>query len=334
MAEFLLRAATRQSSARSGFSGDVIMRLLPAERFIVNVILALAAIDTALIAYKGVSVDIPGYLGAFGTGGSMIALGQFYRSFRQNEDIALATSAAGLFIVFTIVGSVFNYLLLPIQFGPYDDVLIRIDAALGYSWPGLLSWMAQHVWLSELLRFVYLSSLPQMLLVILILGFTGRSGDLHRFLLTGVIAGLGTICVWSVFPTFGTSGMEAIPADAQAALQLVVGKRYGAELMRLAAEGAGHISPKDVIGLIGFPSFHTVMACLSAWFMATFRKLQFAFIVLNIFMIPSILVHGGHHLMDVLGGLVMFALSMQLSGIALRQMRGRGEPRWTAQAPS
>ena len=108
------------------------MRLLPAERFIVNVILALAVIDAALIAHKGVSVDVAGYLAAVSTGGSMIAIGQFYRRFRQNEGIGLATTAAGLFIVFTLVGSVFNYLLLPIRFGPYDDALIRIDAALDY----------------------------------------------------------------------------------------------------------------------------------------------------------------------------------------------------------
>ncbi len=310
------------------------MRLLPAERFIVNVILALAVIDAALIAHKGVSVDVAGYLAAFSTGGSMIAIGQFYRRFRQNEGIALATTAAGLFIVFTLVGSVFNYLLLPIRFGPYDDVLIRMDAALGYSWPDFISWMANHVWFGALLRFVYMSSMPQLLLVILILGFTRRTFELHRFLLTGVIAGMGTICVWSVFPTFGASASETFPADAQAALPIIVGTEYGAELMRLGREGVSYITPKDALGLIGFPSFHTVMACLSVWFMRGYRRVLPVFIAVNLVMIPAILVQGGHHLMDVLGGLAIFAVSMKLSALALLQLSRQKQPRWMAQAAS
>jgi hypothetical protein len=312
----------------------MIMRLLSAERFIVNVILALAAIDAALIAYKGVGVDVAGYLGAFGMGGSMIAIGQFYRRFRFNEGIALATTAAGLFIVFTLVGSVFNYLLLPLRFGPYDSVLIRIDAALGYSWPALLSWMAQHVWFGELLRYVYVSSLPQLLFVILILGFSGRQADLHLFLLTGVIAGLGTVCIWSVFPTFGTSSVEAVPLDAQLALPIIVGAKYGAELVRLGVEGVTYISPKDALGLVGFPSFHTVMACLSVWFMRRHSKVIPLFIALNLLMIPAILVQGGHHLMDMLGGILVFVVSMKLAALARAQLSVQAPPRWMAQAPS
>jgi PAP2 superfamily len=310
------------------------MRLLPAERLIVNVIVALAGIDAALIAFKGVAVDTAGYAGAFAIGAMMITIGQFYRRVRHNEGIALATTAAGLFIVFTLTGSVFNYLLLPIRSGPYDNMLVRFDAALGYSWPALLSWMAKHVWFGELLRFVYISSLPQLLVVIVILGFSRRSAELHRFLLTGVIAGLATICIWSVFPSFGASSVEAVPADARAALPVIVGTEYAAKLIRLGAEGVRYISPKDTLGLVGFPSFHTVMACMSVWFMCASRKAAPLFMALNLIMIPAILVQGGHHLSDMLGGLVVFAVSLQLASLALRQLAARELPLWTTQAAS
>ena len=169
------------------------MRFLPAERFVVTIILALAAIDGSLLAFKDVDIDVPGYISALMTGGVAVAIGQIYRRFRHNEGIALATTAAGLFIIFTIVGSVFNYLLLPVQGERIDPLLMQIDGYLGYSWSGLVTWTSQHPTFGALLRIVYLSSMPQLIVVILVLGFMKRREDLHRFLLTGLIAALITI---------------------------------------------------------------------------------------------------------------------------------------------
>jgi PAP2 superfamily len=304
------------------------MRFLPAEKFAVTIILALAALDAGLLFYKHVDIDILGYISALMTGAAAVAIGQFYRRFRHNEGIALASTAAGLFIVFTIVGSVFNYLLLPIQGERIDPLLMHIDAQLGYSWSGLVTWTSQHPPIGALLQYVYLSSMPQLIIVILVLGFSGRRDDLHRFLLTGLIAALITIGFWGFFPSSGPAAWEDLPKEVLAALPTVVGPGYGAELNRLAAEGVKYITPKEVLGLIAFPSFHTVMALLSVFFMARFRKAMPVFVALNMLMLPAILVHGGHHLVDLLGGAAAFAAGLALSGMALRQMQQSPAPHW------
>ena len=304
------------------------MRFLPAERFVVTIILALAAIDGSLLAFKDVDIDVPGYISALMTGGVAVAIGQIYRRFRHNEGIALATTAAGLFIIFTIVGSVFNYLLLPVQGERIDPLLMQIDGYLGYSWSGLVTWTSQHPTFGALLRIVYLSSMPQLIVVILVLGFMKRREDLHRFLLTGLIAALITIGFWGFFPSSGPAAWEILPKDVLSALPTVVGPLYGAELNRLAVEGVTFITPKEVLGLIAFPSFHTVMACLSVWFMAKYRLVFPIFIAINALMLPAILVHGGHHLVDLIGGIATFAVAMSLTGLALSQLKRREQPHW------
>ncbi len=295
------------------------MRFLPAERFAITIILALATLDAALLAFKHVDIDVIGYISALMTGGTAVAIGQFYRRFRHNEGIALATTAAGLFITFTIVGSVFNYLLLPIAGGRIDPVLMQADAALGFSWVGFVTFVSDHPWFGTLTRYVYLSSMPQLIIVILVLGFTRQKEALHSFLLTGLIAALITIGFWGLLPSSGPAAFDVLPDAVLANMPTVVGPAYGAELNRLASEGVTYITPKEVLGLIAFPSFHTVMACLSVWFMARFKYVMPLFIALNLVMIPAILVHGGHHLVDLIGGVATFAFALALSRMALKQ---------------
>ena len=60
------------------------MRFLPAEKIVITLILVLAGLDLALLIYKHVAIDILGYFSALITGGVAVAIGQFYRRFRQN----------------------------------------------------------------------------------------------------------------------------------------------------------------------------------------------------------------------------------------------------------
>jgi hypothetical protein len=48
------------------------------------------------------------------------------------------------------------------------------------------------------------------------------------------------------------------------------------------------------------------------------RLLAAPFLVLNALMVPAILIQGGHNLADLLGGVVVFAVSYWLARLALR----------------
>lgn len=298
------------------------MFLFPAERLILRIIAALLLIDVVMIVHKGLGVDLPGYAGSVGCGLLMVMFGQLYRVRRPNERIASALTAAGLFILFSIAGSIFNYMFLPIAFEPIDPLLFKVDAMLGYSWPGVVTWAATYPWIGKLLFVVYATSLPQLLLIVLALGFTGKYRMLHHFLLTGVIGALLSIAFWVCFPTFGAKAYHALPQWVSQTIPMAVDPAYGQELMRLGREGVTYLTPKNVLGLIGFPSFHIFMACMSVFFVPRHVVPIVIIGTLNVLMLPAVLVQGGHHLSDVFGGMMTFAGTCWLAGRLLRLLEG------------
>ena len=295
------------------------MQFLPAERFVAIIIATLVILDLCLLQVKDVHLDGPGYAALIGIGALAVTAGQLYRRFRDEPAIALTTTATGLFILFTIAGSVFNYLLLPVQFPVIDPLLASFDTAIGFHWPDLVIWASQHATIGAVLQAVYFSSQAQLIVILLFLGFSGRAQALHRFLLTGVLGGLLAILSWSFLPSFGASSVYDLPPEVLQAQPLAVGPAYGAELVRLGREGVTYLTPANVLGLIGFPSFHTIMALMSVLFLWPFRRLFLAAALLNLVMLPAILIQGGHHLSDVLGGGGVFLVAYLLSGIVLRQ---------------
>lgn len=289
------------------------MLFLPAERLILLLTAMLLVLSALLIAGKGVAIDAGAYALLTLGGLSMIGLGQYYRRYRSDERIASTVTATGLFILFSMAGSVFNYMLLPVAFSPIDQLLSRIDAAMGFDWPAFAIWVSGFPLLSAVLRIVYFSSMPQMVIIILTLGFFVNARQLQHFMLTGILGALLAIICWSFFPSFGASSVHSLPAEVLERMPIAVGPAYGSELVRLSQEGVDALSPRNILGLIGFPSFHTVMACMSVIFLARIRWLAIPAVLLNLLMIPAILVQGGHHLMDVFGGFAVFFLAYLLS---------------------
>ncbi|MCC2099211.1 MAG: phosphatase PAP2 family protein [Hyphomicrobiales bacterium] len=310
------------------------MRLLPAEKVIAAIVLGLAAIDAVCLMLRPIEVDFLGYGSAILIGGVLLAIGQYYRLRRNEEKIALATTGAALFTLFTIVGSISNYMLLPVPAPRIDATLAAIDSALGVHWPSFVNAVLERPWLTQLLAFVYVSSLPQLILVVLVLGFSNHHGLLHKFLLTGLLGALVVMGLWWLFPSSGASLVYGDNQLLQRGASLIVNHKYIVELNRIIQEGVTSISPKSALGLIGFPSFHTVMACMSIFYMLRFRALFILLAGTNMLMVPAIVVHGNHHVTDVLAGIVSFALAACLAHLVVeRAQRRAGRAILPSQAP-
>ena len=278
--------------------------LWPVERFLRNTILVLAVFDLSMILVRNIGFDWFSYTIFFALGIFIIIVGLFYRSSGRSERISMTLMATGLLLLFTIVLSVFGYLLLPLWREPIDPFLVQIDAWFGYSWPDIVEFAGRHPFFNDLTRYAYLSSIPQMALLFLILGFGAKQKELHVFILSITASGLATLGFWALFPAFGTSVLYDISGPIEQAARPLVGSSYGAELMRLGAEGPKFISPRDTEGLVAFPSYHTIMAVLAMYSARTTRWWFPILVVINLFVLPGVLIHGGHHLIDVIGGLL------------------------------
>ncbi|MCV3208398.1 phosphatase PAP2 family protein [Mesorhizobium sp. YC-39] len=299
------------------------MIFLPAERTILTITLAMVAVCLFLIWEKGVVVALGAYGFSIGFAVVMIALGQFYRHFRKVERIALTTHILALFIVYSVPTSLFNLLLLPRPSAPIDATLVQMDAWLGYSWPDACAWISQYPRLSDILRQIYNLTLAQILFVFLFLGMANDRRRLHAAALGTVFASLATIFCWALFPSSGASAYWTLAPEIDRIVRPVVNSAYGAELNRLLVEGVRDISTLKATGLVGFPSFHTVMALMSLTAVWPYRPMRFALILINAALLPAILIHGGHNLMDVLGGTVVTALCWRLGLVAFEAQQRR-----------
>jgi hypothetical protein len=201
------------------------------------------------------------------------------------------------------------YFRFPLGQGTIDPLLMAVDAHLGYVWSAGVEALAVAPWAGLILAWVYKSALLQLLIVMAVLAYLRRDADLHRFMLAGTVALLFTTAVWWIMPSIGPAMFQAIPASLEAGAHLVVNEAYSGELRRLAVEGDTVLSSRAVLGVIAFPSFHMVMACLAVWFSRGTFLFPVA-VAANLPMIPATMFQGGHHAVDLIGGAAVVLLSL------------------------
>lgn len=293
---------------------------LQAERLIQRITLATMVLCVALATLKGVAVDIPAYTNAVGIGLLLIVVGIVYRRTGRDQRIGSTAICAGWFILFTLSLSLFNYLLMPHWAPTIDVYLAEIDLLLfGYHWPDFVRANAANPITYEAMRYAYLSTLPQIACLLIVLGLSGRTREMYALMTTVTLAGTMTVVAWGVVPSLGPSALYELGGMAGHAAP-VVEASYGREIARLLREGATFLSPDEIRGLIAFPSFHIVLAMAAIVYSRQVGWLFPLFVAINLLVLPGVLVHGGHHLVDIPAGMLVFAVAMRLSRQAVPQI--------------
>lgn len=267
-------------------------------------------------------VNWPPFLAGYAATLGFAAIGGYVRQTKSTPRLALALVGTAIFAGFTAVSSVFIFALFPLANPLIDPYLIQLDSALGYHWPGLIAWLAERPVLSKALGFVYHSSLPQILLTIIVLAVLSREAVLHHFLLVGIVTLILAVTIWWIAPSVGPSAFLPIPEAQRSATGLYYSPAYGEFLRSLVEVGPRQISPEIITGVVAFPSYHMIMALMVVWFTRGTIVFVPAALV-NSAMIPATLSHGGHHLVDLFGGLAVFALGVW---IASRLIRAEPQP--------
>jgi hypothetical protein len=281
----------------------------PAESFVLRITAVTAAVDAAIILIRGSSVDLLAYASILVFAGMIVTAGVLYRRSGRSEPLGATMTCAGLFVLFTSTLSLFNYCLLPNPNPTIDPWLLDMDVALGYHWPDAVAWASRHLSFNLFMKIAYISTLPQIAILVIVLGFTRRFDDLYGLMLTVTISGTFTILFWGVFPTAGPSAFYNLPADVQSLVGPVLGPTYGADVTRLLREGPPLLSPDDLRGLVSFPSFHTVLAFTATYYVRRVWWLLPVYLALNLAVLPATLVHGAHHIVDIPAGIAVFLFS-------------------------
>lgn len=234
---------------------------------------------------------------------------------RVRRDLALSTllGCTAFVLVFSAATCLLNYLLITVAGPRIDDVLLAADRIMGVSWPAIMAFAANHPAITQLLLLIYLSVIPQNALLFVALAWKQKCGEIYGFSLAIAIGALITLAVWALFPSFGAFSVYNLPPDVAGKLGLALNGDYGHDLVRMLKEGPGFISPRDLRGLIGFPSFHTVQALTLAWYARSLRYLRWPAVILNLLVIVSAPIHGGHDVVDLFGGAVVAVIAIMLA---------------------
>lgn len=288
------------------------------------IVAAAAGTDVAWSAAGHFDIDARAYglLALLAAG--LAAGGLFYDRVRRDERLAAMLLGTSFLIGMSAAFSVLNYLLLTIAGPRIDAPLAAIDRALGIDWPTLMAFVARYPLSNMVLQLVYISVLPQIALLTVALGFKGKSEQIYALCLSVAAGAAIAIAMWTVAPSFGAFSVYALPANVSSHLALALDGHYARELVYLLQHGPGRISPSEAQGLIGFPSYHAVLAMLVVWYARRLSVIRWCALALNAIVLVATPIQGGHHVVDVAAGFAVAATAVWFSDAMLR---------WAARAP-
>jgi hypothetical protein len=199
------------------------------------------------------------------------------------------------------LGGVFSY---------RDAWLMHADALLGFDRHAYVAFVAARAWLEVPMVVAYVSMLPQYFVVGLALFFTHQEARREAFvLLTG-----GTLAVTLAIFVF----MPALTHPAGA---------WVAAIDYMRVPGTHAISFDDLAGIVTFPSFHTISACLFIWGCWRTKYLRWVMLALNLVLIAATPVCGQHYGADVVAAIAITIVAVWLV------TRTKARPRDAAAAP-
>jgi hypothetical protein len=254
------------------------------------------AVDLAWMLAGGWSISMPG-VAAIACAVLAFQAPLAFARYRDDLRIATTARAATLLIVFMGAAGTLSYLVVSTRAPLVDPALAAWDRALGFDWLALQRRLQNHARAARLLEFAYASGLPQILCVVLFLGFTARTAQLERFMRVFILATLLTVLLSGPFPAEGAWKWFA-PASGNVDLA------SQAHFEALREGRLRHIPLRDMQGLISMPSLHAALAVLFVHGMR--RTALFGlFVAVDLAMLVSTPVSGGHYLVDVIAGALL-----------------------------
>jgi membrane-associated phospholipid phosphatase len=232
----------------------------------------------------------------------VIGAAVYYDKWRNEPALSGLLACTAFLIVFPAASALLSYLLVTITGPRIDETLRAVDVAMGFHWPDAMALAGDHPVATKFLALAYESVMPQTVVLMLVLGLRGQGAELYRLSLALALGAVITLAVWTIAPSFGAFSVYTLPDQVSQKLGLVLGFDYARDLVAMLKNGPGFISPTELRGLVGFPSYHTLQALVLAWYARKLVWLRWPALALNLLVLVSTPIQGGHHLIDMIGG--------------------------------
>lgn len=240
-----------------------------------------------------------------GLSAMLLALQMLYTYWRPDGRIAAACGALTVMFVSSLLAAVISHASLRLGAPFVDRALSEADSLIGFHAPDIVLSFAAYPRFSTMLAKIYDTAFPLCFLWVAMLAF---GGWLHRTQ-EYACCYVATILIASAFFIF----MPALGSTVYHGVENIAGLPENAGNFHMATvryyrEDPGAIfGLQRISGIVTFPSFHMVMAILIPY---SVRGLGWPFwlaVAWAALVVLSSIVIGGHYLVDLIGGAVVWA---------------------------
>jgi len=235
---------------------------------------------------------------------ALSAAALFYRTVRTKENFSVMCVALSQVILFTVLGSLLSYLLARNGGSLWDARLAAWDRAIGFDWLAFVHLVDRSAAVTAWLKLAYASLIPQVIALVLTLGFTHRLAELRILMLAAMAAGTITVVLSALFPAVGNYVHLGLSAGDFAHVNPFAGEVHMHDFDALRAGTVQVLRLDTMEGIITFPSYHAALSVVTLWGFWTSRLpfIRWPGALLAISTIVATPVDGGHYLVDVLAG--------------------------------
>jgi len=164
-----------------------------------------------------------------------------------------------------------------------------------------------------------------MVVVVIALSAHRQLNRLASFSMALTLALLATALLSGLFPARNTYLFYGMgPAD-HAGIRLVATTDHIADLLAIRDGSMRWIDMTSMKGIVTFPSFHTVLACIAIWALWTVPYVRWMSLAINLTMIVATPVQGSHYFIDLIAGAAVALSSISATSIAVAWLGRRGE---------
>ncbi|SEC80336.1 PAP2 superfamily protein [Rhizobiales bacterium GAS188] len=235
--------------------------------------------------------------------------GYVYLRLRPDAHLFAIFMGLAYFVAMCLTAGVLAFAVVPLAGPLWDDRFMAFEERIGIDWPALATFLAGNPTMNNIWALAYLSPVTQILSVLILLPSFGHSERLAAFLKLMNATLIACVVISLVIPAVGPVEAYRMP---DAARQQLGASAYG-YVEQLLALREGRLTSFDfghMQGMVTFPSYHTIMAILTAWALWPLRFVGPLAVVFNGVVIVSTIPWGGHYVSDVVGGAAIAVLGI------------------------
>ncbi len=284
----------------------------------VAIIIGILAIDAIWIASTDFGFEGQSAVKVIAVSAFCGLVAYFYRTWRPMRAFEVVCTETAILLSFTAAAAPLSYLVTSLDRPLIDTQLIAVDAALGFDWSAYVGYVNERPLLGMICSAIYLTTLAQVALAVIVLGLGGKIERTQQFVAAVMLGALICILVSGILPSAGALATTR-PSDAfWGNHHPVVDLAYKQTFFDLRSGAERFMSLDQMKGMIAFPSYH---GTLSALLILAFFRVGHWFwpiLVLNALILLATPVEGGHHLVDVIGGVAVACTSWYFAGFFYR----------------